>query len=115
MLDILTQKLINHLQLGTLEPLRTQLSGANKQYKSAIDFKYAYAHATIDDENIKLTRFLSGEKLFAFVRGFYGFTGFQNFFTQRMSSFFKDLIQQGSALVYNDDIPLMPLSHISCN
>ena len=36
---------------------------------------YAYAHATLDDENIKIIRFSSGDKLFAFIRGFFGHKG----------------------------------------
>ena len=90
-----------------LEPLATQLARANKKYKSAIDLMYAYAHATLDEETIKLTGFSSGDRLFAFIRGFYGLKGLPIFFTQQMSTFFKDMINDGSALVYIDDILLM--------
>ena len=90
-----------------LEPLARQLARANKNYKSAIDLMYAYARATLDDETIKLTGFSHGGKLLAFIREVYGLKGLQNFFTQQMSLFFEDLIRQGSALVYNDDILLM--------
>ena len=31
---------------------------------------YAYAHAPLDEETITLTSFLSGDKLYAFTRGF---------------------------------------------
>ena len=40
------------------------------------------------------------------MRGFYGLKGLPNFFTKQMSTFFKTLIEQGSALVYIDDILL---------
>ena len=71
---------------------------------------YAYAHTHLDEETIKLTSFSSGDKLFAFIRCFYGLEGLPNFFTKQMSSFFKTLIEQGFALVYNDDILLFPNS-----
>ena len=53
-----------------MEPLETQL--ANKKHKSAIDPMYAYAHATLYDEPIKLTGFSAGDELLAFIRGFHG-------------------------------------------
>ena len=65
---------------------------------------YAYAHTPLDEETIKLTRYSSGDKLFAFIRGFYGIKGLPNFLTKQMSTFFKTLIEQGFALVYIDDI-----------
>ena len=40
-----------------LEPLATKLARTNKKYKCAIDLMYAYAHATSDDETIKLSGF----------------------------------------------------------
>ena len=68
---------------------------------------YAYAHTPLDEDTIKRTSFSSGEKLFAFIRGFYGLKGLPNFFTKQMSTFFKTLIEQGFALVYIDDILLL--------
>ena len=42
---------------------------------------YAYAHTPLDEEEtIKLTSFSSGDKLFAFIRGFYALKGPPNFF-----------------------------------
>ena len=88
-------------------PLAPQFARAYKKYKSAIDLMYAYAHAPLDEGTIKLTSFLTGDKLFAFIRGFYGLKGLPNFFTKQMSSFFRALIEQGFALVYIDDILLL--------
>ena len=68
---------------------------------------YAYAHTPLDEETIKLTSFSSGDKLFAFIRGFYGVKGLPIFLTKQMSSFFKTHIEQGFALVYIDDILLL--------
>ena len=68
---------------------------------------YAYAHTPLDEETIKLTSFSSGDKLFAFIRGFYGLKGLPNFFKKQKSNFFKTLIKQGFALVYIDDILLL--------
>ena len=68
---------------------------------------YAYAHTPLDEDTIKLTSFSSGDKIFAFIRGFYGLKGFPNFFTKQMSTFFKFLIEQRFALVYIDDILLL--------
>ena len=68
---------------------------------------YAYAHTPLDEETIKLTSFSSGDKLFAFIRGFYGLKGLPTFFTNQMSTFFKTLIEQGFALVYTGDILLL--------
>ena len=82
-----------------IEPLAPQLARANKKYKSVIDLMYAYANTPLDEETIKLTSFSSGDKLFAFRRGFYGLKRLPNFLTKQMSSFFKILIEQGFALV----------------
>ena len=90
-----------------IEPSSPQLARANKKYKSAIDPMYAYAHTPLDEDTIKLTSFSSGDKLFAFIRGFYGLKTLPNFFTEQMSTFFKNLIEQGFALVYIDDILLL--------
>ena len=68
---------------------------------------YAYAHTPLDEETIKLTGFSSGDKLYAFIRGFYGLKGLPNFFTKQMSTFFRSLIDKRSALVYVDDILLL--------
>ena len=86
-----------------IEPLAPQLARANKN-KSAFDLMYAYAHTPLDEDIIKRTSFSSGDKLFAFIRSFYGLKGLPNFFTKQMSTFFKTLIEQGFALVYIDDI-----------
>ena len=92
-----------------IEPLAPQLARANKKYKSAIDLMYAYAHTPLDEDTIKLTSFSSGDKLFAFIRGFYGLKGLPNVFTKRttITTFFETLIEQGFALVYIDDILLL--------
>ena len=68
---------------------------------------YAYAHVSLDPETSNLTSFSSGDKLYAFIKGFYGLKDLPNFFTQQMYSFFRKLIDQGSALVYIDDILLL--------
>ena len=68
---------------------------------------YAYAHTPLDEDTIKLTSFSSGDKLFVFIRGFYGHKGLPNFFTKQMSTFFSTLIEQGFALVYIVDILLL--------
>ena len=90
-----------------IEPLAPQLARANKKYKSALDLMYAYAHTPLDEDTIKLTSFSSGDKLFAFIRGFYGLKGLPNFLTKQMSTFFTTLMEQGFALVYIDDILLL--------
>ena len=89
------------------EPLAPQLARANKKHKCAVDHMYAYAHTPLDEETTKLTSFSSGDKLFAFIRDFYGLKGLPNFFTKQMSTFFKTPIEQGSTLVYIDDILLL--------
>ena len=86
-----------------IESLAPQLARANKKFKSGIDLMYAYAHAPLDGETITLTSFSSGDKLYAFTRGFYGLKGLPNFFTKQMFSYFQKLIDQGFALVYIDD------------
>ena len=54
---------------------------------------YAYAHAPLDEETITLTSFSSGDKLHAFIRGFYGLKGLPNFFYQtNVFIFFKNLL-----------------------
>ena len=64
---------------------------------------YAYAHAPLDEDTIKLNSFSSGDKLFAFIRGFCGLKRLPNFFTKQMSFFFQTLIEQGFALLYIDN------------
>ena len=71
---------------------------------------YAYAHTLLDEDTTKLTSFSSGDKLFVFIRGFYGLKGLPNFFTKQMSTFLKTLIEQGFALVYIDEILLLSYS-----
>ena len=68
---------------------------------------YAYAHAPLDEETITLTSFSSGDKLYAFTRGFYCLKVLPNFLTKQMYSFLQKLIDQGFALVYIDDILLL--------
>ena len=76
------------LESWPIEPLAPQLARANKKYKSTIDLMYAYAHTPLDEETIKLTGFSSGDKLYTFIRGFYGLKELPNFFTKQMSTFF---------------------------
>ena len=65
-------------------------------------------HTPLVGETIKLTGFSSGDKLYTFIRGFYGLKGLPNFFTKQMSTFLhRSLIDKRSALVYNDDILLL--------
>ena len=63
------------LESWPIEPLAPQLARANKKYKSTIDLMYAYAHTPSDEETIKLTKFSAGDKLYTFIRGFYGLKG----------------------------------------
>ena len=95
------------LESWPIEPLAPQLARAKKKYKSTIDLIYAYAHTPLDEETIKLTGFSSGDKLYTFIRGFYGLKGLPSFFTKQMSTFFRSLIDKRSALVYIDDILLL--------
>ena len=53
-----------------IEPLAPQLARAKKNYKSDIELMYAYAHAPLDKDTIKLTRFSSDDKLACFHRRF---------------------------------------------
>ena len=55
---------------------------------------YAYAHTPLDEKTIKLTGFSSGDKLYAFIRGFYGLKRLPNFFTKQMSTFSRSLIDK---------------------
>ena len=68
---------------------------------------YAYAHTPLDEDTIKLIGFSSGDKLYTFIRGFYGLKGLPNFFKKQMSTFFRSLIDKRSALEYIDDILLL--------
>ena len=95
------------LESWPIEPLASQLARANKKYKSTIDLMYAYAHTPLDEETIKLTGFSSGDKLYTFIRGFYGLKGLPYFLTKQLSTFFRPLIDKRSALVYIDDILLL--------
>ena len=81
-----------------------QLARGNAKFKSAIDLMYAFAHGLFDEETISLPRFSSGDKLYAFIRGFYGLKGLPNFSPNKCIHFFQKLIDQDFALVYIDDI-----------
>ena len=48
-----------------------------------------YAHLPLDEKTIKLTGFSSGDKLYAFIREFYGLRDFQ-FFSQNQCQLFSD-------------------------
>ena len=74
-----------------LDPLTTQTARANKKHNSTINLTFACACATLDDENIKLTGFSSGEKIIAFIRIFQGLQSLPNFFTQTNVSVFEGL------------------------
>ena len=76
------------LEYWPIEPLAPLLARANKKYKSNMDLMYAYAHTPIDEETIKLTGFSSGDKIYTFIRGFYGLKGLPFFFTKQMLTFF---------------------------
>ena len=90
-----------------LDPSPTQLSRADKKYMSAFHHLCAYAHATLDNEPTKITGFSLEDKLLAFIRGFYGLKGLNNFFTKQVSLFFNDLIRQETTLGNFDDIQFM--------
>ena len=75
---------------------------------------YAYAHTPLDEETLKLTEFSSGDTLHRFIRGFYGLKGLPKFFTKQMSTFFRPLIDECSALVYIDDILLLATKSLNC-
>ena len=92
------------LESWPIEPLAPR---ANKEYKSTTELMYAYAHTPLDEKTIKLTGLSSGDKLYTFIRGFYGLKGLPNFFTKQMSTCFQSLIDKRSALVYIDDILLL--------
>ena len=89
------------LESWPIEPLAPQLARANMKYKSTIDLMYAYAHTPL------VKKQSSGDKLYTFIRGFYGLKGLPNFFTKQKSTFFRSLIDKLSALVYIDDILLL--------
>ena len=76
------------LESWSIEPLAPQMARACKKYKSNIDLMYAYAHTPLDEETIKLKGFSSEDKLYTFIRGFYGLKGLPIFFTKEMSTFF---------------------------
>ena len=83
------------------------MARANRKYNSTKGLLYADAHTTLDEEIIKLTGFSSRDKLYAFIRGFYGLKGLPIFFKKQMSTFFRSLIDKRSELVYIDDILLL--------
>ena len=64
--------MINPFQSWHIEPLAPQLALANEKFKSTIDLMNTFSHAPLDEETISLTSFSSGDKLYAFIRGFYG-------------------------------------------
>ena len=83
-----------HLNSNTEQSDEPWPFGTRKQKcNCAIDLMLANAHTPLDEETITLTSFPSGDKLFAFIRGFCGLNGPPNFLTKQMSNFFKTLIE----------------------
>ena len=74
---------------------------------SAFHHLFAYAHATLDNEAMKIPVFSLDDKLLAFIRGFYGLKGLKNIFTKQVSLFFNDLIRQEITLGNIDVIQFM--------
>ena len=72
MLDIITQTLIEHVNLGHLKLYQLFLLHQTKIY--VCYFMYSYAHATFNIRwwNFKSTGFSFCDKFFNFNRGFYG-------------------------------------------
>ena len=95
------------MNLGLLNLLLLNLHAQNEKCKCGKENMYAIAHTQLDEETINLKSLYSGEKIFAFIRGFYDIKCLPNFFTKQMSSFSKTLFDQGFALVYIDDIILL--------
>ena len=60
---------------------------------------HVYAHATLQNETVKLIGFSSGDKICALHPCFHGPKGAPNFFIQHMCTSIKKLVQDGSALV----------------
>ena len=52
---------------------------------------YAFAQTPLDEETIKLTRFSSGDMLFAFIQGFYGSKGLPNILQNKIRPSLKPL------------------------
>ena len=50
---------------------------------------FTYARAPLDEETISLTSFSSGDKLHAFIRGFYGLKGLPFFYQTIVLTFSK--------------------------
>ena len=63
---------------------------------------YAYAHTPLDEDTIKLTSFSSGDKLFAFIRSFYGLNGLPIFLQNKCLPSLK--------LLYNNVLPSSTLT-----
>ena len=83
-----------------IEPLLArQLPRTNKKYKCSIDLMYAYAHTPHDEETIKHTSFSSGDKLFAFIRGFHGLKGLPNLLLNKCRPSLKPLFWFYSCLL----------------
>ena len=73
-------------------------TGSCKQnIQCATDLINAYAHTLLAEETIERTSFSSGDKFFAFIRGFYGLRSLPNFFTKQMSSSYETRTEQGFA------------------
>ena len=50
---------------------------------------YAYAHAPLDEETFRLTSFSSGDKLYAFIKGFLALKGLPTFLQNKCTPFFS--------------------------
>ena len=98
------QKIVFHLFLSTA-PLKA--TKAIKTCKSAKGLHVRICSRSLDEESINLTCFSSDDKLFAFIRCFYGPKGLPIFFTKQMSTIFQPSKEQGYVLVSIDDILLL--------
>ena len=111
MLNFLLNVLLKYLFIIEKNSITYLKNSRNITLSNKLALLLNWHHTPLEEETIKLTSFSSGDKLFAFIRGSYGFKGLPNFFTKQMSSFFKTPIEKGFALVYIDDIRLLSNSN----
>ena len=87
-----------------IEPIRVILTKINGKYFTTADMKSAYNQMPLDEQSLRLTKFVIGNQQYEFNRLFYGISIGPAAFSAFMSKIFRPLILKKNAITYLDDV-----------
>ena len=86
------------------EPVDVALTRINGTIFLTADLKNAYNQIPLDNESMRYTHFMIGNKQYCFKRLFYGISIGPAAFASILTHFFYPLIRRGTVITYVDDI-----------